>query len=123
MALQANRVDSVLVVFPRAEKQGQLGAFFLNEINTGEVIIIAADSDSKAVGIQVVKEEPASWQLSFTLRENRVPEEIYEVVPYFLIRHEPVPSELIDSLGEDVEALRASYFKNSIPAPEGLLRN
>lgn len=41
------------------------------------------------MGIQVVKEEPASWQLSFTLRENRVPEEIYEVVPYFLIRHEP----------------------------------
>lgn len=109
--LHAIMRDSVSVVYPNSTG-GLLGAVFLRELGTGQIHILkgAPGNDDKVV----VGENVTSRVLVFDLQGptgGLLPVGHYEVIPYILVAHEPIPPELIQSLGNDVQALTEDYLK------------
>ena len=104
-------LDSVTVWFPTmAEKF--LGPVIFKELNTDQMYIlessIAGLSFNDVINIDL---EPISRFMLIGLQSNSLPVGEYEVIPYILIRREPIPVGLLESLGENVEALGPDYLK------------
>lgn len=103
--------DSVSVVFPNSIG-GFLGAVFLRNIESGQVYVLRGpEGNNDKV---VVTRTGMSRQLVFDLAGpagGSLSVGKYEVIPYILVAHEPVPPQLIESLGNNVEALTGNYLK------------
>ncbi|RMD94420.1 MAG: hypothetical protein D6813_02255 [Calditrichaeota bacterium] len=111
--------DSVTVINPRATG-GFLGAAFLRNKDTGEVFIVRS-SDSTINEEILVTREPVERSLIFNLTRYPLTVGKYEVIPFILVRHEPVPENLIRSLGKNVEDLNPAYLSLPFKRQEALL--
>ena len=101
----------VTIRFPTMVENLIAPVIFRN-INTNEVSIV----ESKIAGLSyndiiTVDVEPISRFLIIGLQSRFFPPGEYEVIPYLLIEYESLPSGLLESLGEDVEALGPNYLK------------
>ncbi|MFQ5629383.1 MAG: hypothetical protein ACE5I1_11530 [bacterium] len=101
--------DSVTVIFPNAIGD-QLGAVLLKNIDTGEVIIYEAIPGYRSRDKQVIGQFPKTRKMAFNLLLKPLLPGKYEVVPYLLISHEPIPESLIESLKAKPEILSQDYL-------------
>ncbi|MFQ5706322.1 MAG: hypothetical protein ACE5HO_02680 [bacterium] len=102
--------DSVTVVFP-GSVGGLLGAVLLRNLDTGEIFIIEGTPGAMSRDVVLIGKMPITRSLFFSLKVNPLPRGTYEVIPYLLLRHLEIPTDLILSLGDDVEGLGPNYLK------------
>jgi hypothetical protein len=110
VTLEAVLVDSVTVVFPGVVG-GFLGAALLRNLETDVVFFVESTAGATTRDAVVVGPIPASRSLLFTLINDPLPKGKYEVIPYLLVKHEEIPSQLMESLGNEVEDLSPNYLK------------
>lgn len=109
VTLQAS-VDSVTVVFPNAIG-GMLGAVLLRNLDTEQVFIYEAVPGLASVESERIGFVSRTRSLGFGINQRPLPPGRYEVVPYLLIAHEPVPEALLASIAPHVIALTPNYLK------------
>lgn len=110
--LSSTTPDSVSVVFPNSIG-GSLGAIFMRNTETGQIYVLSGPPDGardKVVITQTGTSRPFVFDLAGPTAGN-LPVGRYEVIPYILVVHEPVPRQLIESLGNEVEELTPNYLK------------
>lgn len=110
-------LDSVSVIFPKAVGE-IIGAILLKKLDADEVVVIETIFDFDFAEepkelVRIFPNESRRLHTNFNLMQRNLPNGKYEVIPYLLIRHEAIPVELLDSLGESLEALGRNYL--SIP--------
>lgn len=114
VTLQATH-DSVKVIYPKSTGD-LLGAILLRNVETQEVFIDIPDIGAKIPDLEVIGTEPKSRRMVFQLngtnfRDLFLPVGDYRVIPYFLIEHEDLPQELLDTIGENVELIGKDFLK------------
>lgn len=103
-------IDSATVIFPRSVGD-LLGAAFFKRTGSDEVFIFEAVPGANTRDVALIARTPNSRLLAFTLSLLPLPAGRYEVIPYILLRHQPLPPGLLASLGANVEALHSDYLK------------
>jgi len=108
VTLQAT-IDTVTVVLPSVG--GLLNTIFFRNVTSGALFkhesIINAPLESLLIG-----KEPRSRTMTFSI--NQVPGLTpgdYEIIPYLLVAHDAVPSELITSIAADANSPGPNYLK------------
>lgn len=101
--------DSVTVLFPNSIGEF-LGAIFLRNLDTQEVFIIKGPP-TEEVDKELITRTESSRSIEFSLIVNPVPVGRYEVLPYLLVRHESIPAQLMETLGNHVENLTPGYLQ------------
>ncbi|MDZ7343406.1 MAG: hypothetical protein ONA90_02705 [candidate division KSB1 bacterium] len=102
--------DSVTVVFPKMIG-GLLGGLLLQNLDTGQIFINVSDFSATTRGVAKIGNEPRSFRQVFNLNQMPLPRGRYEVIPYFLIEQEPMPPNLIASIGPRVEEIGPDFLK------------
>jgi hypothetical protein len=102
--------DSVSVAFPLSFA-GRFGALFFRNLGSGQVFVLPLFPGIMFDHVEVIGRATYTTRAVFYPGRMRLPQAKYEVIPYLLVKHEAVPPELIESLGENVEALGLDYLK------------
>ena len=114
VTLQALR-DSVTVIYPKSIG-GLLGAILLKHIETQHVYVDIPDIGATTKAYDQIGKEPKSRRMVFQMnginyRDLFLPPGAYEVIPFFLIDHENLPQELINTIGFGVEQIGANFLR------------
>lgn len=110
VTLEAVLGDSVTVVFPKSVG-GFLGAALLRNVETDAVFIVESTAGTTNSDVVVIGKIPVSRNLIFNLINTPLPKGKYDVIPYLLVKHEEIPPQLVESLGNNVEDLSPNYLK------------
>ncbi len=104
--------DTVSVFFPTQAEAVNLPVLF-REVNTGRMFILeGVPSVNEIQPRQVLSRAvPRKREVFVVLSPGVLSPGDYEVLPYLLPNHEPVPADLLRSLGEDVTALGPRYLE------------
>ncbi len=102
-------IDTATVVFPNT-LAGLLGAVLIRRVGGSEVYVAQAVPGADGSESQRLGRSPVKRGMTFNFINSPLPPGDYEVIPYILIRHQPVPSLLMASLGGNVEELGSSYL-------------
>ncbi len=111
----AATMDSVLLVVPKSVG-GLLGGIFFRHLQTGDIFIDIPDLGADTRDRFLVGNQPVSRRQIFQLngvnfRELFLPAGDFEVIPFFFIEQENLPSGLLKSLGENVEGPNEEYLR------------
>jgi hypothetical protein len=102
--------DTVIVFFPGLVND-TFGPLVFRNITTNEVLIrqstIAGLVESD---LDTIDQVPITRTMAMELGPTTVPPGEYEIIPYLLVKNEDIPTQLINSLGDDVEKLGSSYL-------------
>ena len=114
VTLQATH-DSVTVIYPKSIG-GLLGAVLLKHVDTEQIFVDVPDAGATTRAYEVIGNEPTSRRLVFQLngtnfRDLFLPVGYYTVIPYFLIEHDELPQELLDTMGQDVQQIGPNFLK------------
>ncbi|MFQ5751571.1 MAG: hypothetical protein ACE5HI_06190, partial [bacterium] len=114
VTLQATH-DSVTVIYPKSIG-GLLGAILLRHKVTYEIFVDIPDLNAKTRALDIIGTDPKSRRMIFQLngtnyRDLFLPVGDYEVIPYFLIEHDDLPQELLQTLGDNVEMIGKNFLK------------
>lgn len=114
VTLQAT-LDSVTVIYPKSVG-GLLGAILLRHVETGMVFVDIPDLGATTKAYDVIGKEPKSRRMVFQMnganyRDLFLPTGPYEVIPFFLIEHENLPEELLNTIGRDVEQIGVNFLR------------
>ena len=102
--------DSVTVILPKS-LSGTLGAVLVKRQDSEEVLIYAAVQNLNTRIPIIVSRTEKTISMDFNTLSSPLMPGDYMVIPYLLISHEPIPAELKQSLGSDVEELCPNYLK------------
>lgn len=103
-------VDTVVVFFP-ALVNDTYGPLIFRDIDTDEIFILpSAISGLVESDLDTIDSVPITRTMAVKMTPADLPEGEYEVIPYLLLKSQGVPHLLIESLGENVEALGRSYL-------------
>lgn len=102
-------IDTATVVFPNTIA-GLLGAVLVRRVGTSQIYTYQAVPGANGVETQRITRAPAKRGMTMNFTTTPLPAGDYEVIPYFLIRHQNVPALLLASLGGGVEQLGPSYL-------------
>lgn len=103
-------LDSVVVVFPRANGDKYGGILFRN-LDSGQAFVEAPDGLPTRRVIEKIGREPLEFAFDFSFKPNVLPAGRYEIIPHFLIEQENMAAGLLASLGENVETFGLSFLK------------
>lgn len=105
-------IDSVFVIFPKTFANADiLGGILIKNVTSEQIFTVRTFP-----GIELQEEEiiepgiPHRRTMEFTLLLHAFETGVYEVIPYFWVRQEIIPTELLNSLGEDREELSPAYL-------------
>ena len=101
-------VDTCTVIL-RHSVGGSLGAAFIRENVFGQVHIYQpyeVETHEKLL----IGRTRRTITMPISLVTKPLPPGVYEVIPYILIRHQPIPDGLMESLGTQVEKLTPEYL-------------
>jgi hypothetical protein len=112
--------DSVTVIFPKMIG-GLLGGLLLKNLATGEIFINVPDFSSTIRVVDKIGNEPRSYGQILKLKQTPLPVGRYEVIPYLLIEQEQMPSDLIASIGPNVEEIGPDFLKIPFKRKGGIL--
>ncbi len=101
--------DSVTVFFPKSVP-GRLGALFFRNIASGEILVFPLFPGLTLDQAEIIGKATYTTIAVFYPARMRLSPGKYEIIPYLLVKHDPVPPALIASLGEKVEALGPNYL-------------
>jgi hypothetical protein len=101
--------DSATVVFPKSIP-GRFGALFFRNISSGAILVFPLFPALALDQTQIIGKATYTTIAVFYPGRMRLPPGKYEIIPYLLVKHEPVPPALIASLGDTVEALGPNYL-------------
>jgi hypothetical protein len=114
--------DTVTVKFPGLYTQ-HLAKALLKKAGSDEAIPLLSNAFGIAISdVQIVGRQPYSRTIAFGLRGVSISPGNYEMIPYLLVKHEPVPPNLIASLGNNAEAFGLEYLKIPFRREGGSLR-
>lgn len=102
-------IDTATVVFPNTIA-GLLGAVLVRRVGTNQVYPYQAVPGANGVETQRFGRVPTKRGMTMNFTTTPLPEGDYEVIPYFLIRHQNVPALLLASLGGGIEQLGPGYL-------------
>lgn len=109
LALQALG-DSVTVVFPRLFED-MVAKAFLKRTGSDDYYVLLTNAFGAVRGnVEVIRSSPFSRTMAFAWRPGTIPPGDYDVIPYFLVRHEIIPPELMESLGPRVGDFGPDYL-------------
>ncbi len=114
VTLQAT-YDSVNVIYPKSIG-GLLGAILLRNLDTEETFVDIPDLGAKTRALEVIGNEPKSRRMIFQLNGTNFRDLFltvgdYRVIPYFLVEHDDLPQELLDTIDKDVELIGKDFLK------------
>ncbi|MFQ5823217.1 MAG: hypothetical protein ACE5IW_09860 [bacterium] len=102
--------DTVVVFFP-ALVNDTFGPLIFRNITTDDVVILqSAIAGLVESDLDTIDSVPVMRTMAIKMTLEDLPKGEYEVIPYLLIKNEDVPRLLIESLGENVEALGQGYL-------------
>lgn len=101
--------DSVTVVFPRSIP-GRLGAIFFRNVSSGAILVHPLFPGLTLEQTEAVGKTAYTTIAIFNPARMRLPAGKYEIIPYLLVKHAPVPPALLAKLGDQVEALGPNYL-------------
>jgi len=113
-------LEPVTVIIPKTIG-GVLGAALIKNIDTGSARIVLSNPGIETDETVRVGQTPVVRKMSFNFSINRLSKGKYEIVPYFLIKHQEIPAELWLSIGEDLEQLGQNYLKIPIKSDNEIL--
>jgi len=105
------QVNSAIIFFP-AQVGSWIGPVIFRRTATDEVFIFnsvfagLAGDDTITLG-----PDPIKRTVGVSLDRGILPRGEYEIIPYLLVKSEPVPAALIASLGEGADELGPNYLK------------
>lgn len=105
-------VDSVFVIFPKTFANADiLGGILIKNVNSEQIFTVQTFPGIELREAEIIEPGiPHRRTMEFTLLLHPFETGIYEVIPYFLIRQEAIPTGLLHSLGEDREELSPAYL-------------
>ena len=114
VTLQAT-FDSVTVIYPKSVG-GLLGGVLLRNLKTQEIFVDIPDEGASTRSYDVIGTNPKSRRMVFELnginfRDLFLPLGTYEVIPYFLIEHDNLPQELVETIAVDAEVIGKDFLK------------
>ncbi|KAA3609617.1 MAG: hypothetical protein DWQ05_22035 [Calditrichaeota bacterium] len=101
--------DSATIVIP-GSIPGLLGGVFIENIETRELYLYSSLPVTTVTKLTVGKVK-ISRSLTFEYIALNLPKATYRFVPYFLIHHQRIPVELIESIGQNALAFAPNYLK------------
>lgn len=101
--------DSVTVVFPKSIP-GRFGALFFRNISSGTISVFPLFPGLTLDQSDIIGKTTYTTIAVFNPARMRLPSGKYEIIPYLLVKHAPVPPALIASIGDKVEALGPNYL-------------
>ena len=102
-------IDSVTVVVPKSIG-GMLGAVLLKRSGSENVYIFNSAPLIESREKFLVGKTLRTIGMSFNLLQTPLGVGTYEVIPYLLMAHEPIPEDLLKSIGPNVEKLGPDYL-------------
>lgn len=115
-------IDTATVVFPNT-LAGLLSAVLVRRAGSNEVLgIYEAVPNAEGVETQRIGRTAVKRSMSFNFLTRPLPPGDYEVVPYFLIRHQQLPALLMASLGGNAEQLGPGYLNLPMQREGGQLK-
>ncbi len=112
--------EPVTVIIPKTIG-GVLGAALIKNIETGSALIVLSNPGIETEETVSVGQTPVVRKMNFSFSINRLPQGEYEIVPYFLIKHQKIPSDLWLKMGENIEQLGQNYLKIPIKIKNEIL--
>ncbi|MFH1943719.1 MAG: hypothetical protein ABIL68_16580 [bacterium] len=103
--------DSVSAIIPESIGDGSLGAVLIRKMSTREVFI---HKFSIFGGMRVkvlVGRQSYNTGMNFNLITKPLEAGMYEVIPFLLIAHEPIPEGMLDSISLSAQNLCPDYLK------------
>jgi len=101
--------DSVTVVFPKSIPD-RFGALFFRNISSGAILVFPLFPGLTLDQTAIIGKATYTTIAVFYPARMRLPPGKYEIIPYLLVKHAPIPPALIASLGDKVEALGPNYL-------------
>ncbi|MEK7729533.1 MAG: hypothetical protein AAB354_14050 [candidate division KSB1 bacterium] len=106
--------DSVTIIVPKSVG-GLLGGIFFRHRQTGKIFIDIPDEGADTRERIIIGNDPLSRRQVFQLngtnfRELFLPTGDFEVIPFFFIEQEDLPSGLLESLGKKAEEPAPDYL-------------
>ena len=102
-------IDSATVVVPKSIG-GMLGAILLKKSDSQTVTIFTSAPYIETRAAILVGKVGRTIGMTFNFINRSLGPGTYEVVPYLLIAHEPIPEDLMESLGPNAEELGPDYL-------------
>jgi hypothetical protein len=106
------KTDSVTIYFPSVVN-GLLAPVIFQNTGTNEIFIMETTISGIQLYEKVTLNQSESMVREYWInigRGRRITAGTYIIIPYLLIRHEPIPGALIESLGENVNQLGPDYL-------------
>lgn len=101
--------DSVTVLFPKSIP-GRFGALFFRNVASGEILVFPLFPGLVLDQTEIIgKATFTTIAVFYPARMHLLPGR-YEIIPYLLVKHAPVPPALLARLGDQVEALGPNYL-------------
>jgi len=98
-------IDSVFVKFPN-KTEGPVAIVFLKKIFPEEDYFEILDVNGFALSASMVADSltnvPKIWSAGFHLNADRLPKGQYQIIPYFLIEQGPLPYNLLNDFGINI---------------------
>jgi len=109
--LQAVGGDTVSVVFPGMFSD-RLAKAFLKKVGSDEVTLLYSNEfDLVTSDRQIIDSGLFGRVIVFDLRGLTIPSGDYEVIPFVLVKHEMIPSKLLEGFGPNVEKFSKEYLQ------------
>ncbi len=111
LTLQA-LADTVSVIFPHTLRASDwIGALIIRSLTSPNVYLFRTVPTSDYHEAAFLNTSIHVRQCTFSLATLPLPPGDYEVIPYFLIRHDPLPTGLRAALGPNLETPGANYLQ------------
>lgn len=102
--------DTVTVITPYAVPP-MMGAVLLKKTDSDNVYSFTTIPYSTARVKLVIGPNPTDLPMSFNTLYTQLPVGEYDVIPYILVHHEPIPKDLLNSIGQSAQRLGPDYLK------------
>lgn len=102
--------DTVEVSLPKI-KDASTGPVMLQGKSSDEVFILDVYGGDTERVIEAIGPDIREWDMAFFMEPGSLPADEYEVIPYFLVLQEGVPTRMIETLGPHAHELTEEFVR------------